>query len=155
MFLFKLLNLIEKLSLKCYRRSQIGVGKKSNFYGSGSSFQNVYGSGFSIQYCAARAIFHCPTMSSHCPRSQNTSKEQALIPEKESRRTWPKCHASLEKSSKNHKPLEKWVKPNLSPDVTPQPANFYGEYFWRVCHVVSPDPPVLFAVFSLYSGWPK
>ena len=36
--------------------------------------------------CAAKAIFYCPTMNSHRPRSQNTSKEQALIPEKESRR---------------------------------------------------------------------
>ncbi len=32
---------------------------------------------------------------------------------------------------KKHKPLEKWAKPNLSPDVTPRPANFYGEYFRR------------------------
>jgi hypothetical protein len=39
------------------------------------------------QNCAAKAIFYCPTMNSHRPRSQNTSKEQALIPEKESRRT--------------------------------------------------------------------
>ncbi len=98
--------------------------------------------------CAAEAIFYCPTMNSHRPRSQNTAKEQALIPEKESRRTWPRCHVSLEKSSKNHKPLEKWAKPNLLPDVTPQPANFCGEYFQRVCHVVSPDPPELFAIFS-------
>ncbi len=105
--------------------------------------------------CAAKAIFYCPTMNSHRPRSQNTSKEQALIPEKESRRTWPRCHVSLEKSSKNHEPLEKWAKPNLFPDVTPQLANFYGEYFRRICHVVSPDPPELFAVFSRHSGWPK
>ncbi len=55
---------------------------------------------------------------------------------------------SLEKSSKNHKLLEKWAKPNLSSDVTPRPANFYGEYFRRICHMVSPDPPELFAVFS-------
>jgi hypothetical protein len=95
------------------------------------------------------------TMNSHRPRSQNTAKEQALIPEKESRRTWPRCHVSSEKSSKNHKPLEKWAKPNLLPDVTPQPANFCGEYFRRVCHVVSPDPPELFAIFSRHSGWPK
>ncbi len=50
--------------------------------------------------CAAKAIFYCPTMNSHRPRSQNTSKEQALTPEKESIRTWPRCHVSLEKSSK-------------------------------------------------------
>ncbi len=31
--------------------------------------------------CAAKAIFYCPTMNSHRPRSQNTAKEQALIPE--------------------------------------------------------------------------
>ncbi len=37
--------------------------------------------------CAAEAIFYCPTMNSHRPRSQNTAKEQALIPEKDSRRT--------------------------------------------------------------------
>ncbi len=87
-------------------------------------------------------------MNSHRPKSQNTSKERALIPEKETRRTWPRCHVSLEKSSKNIKPLEKWAKPNLSPDVTPRPANFYGEYFQRICHVVEPDPPELFTFFS-------
>ncbi len=32
--------------------------------------------------CAAKAFFYCPTMNSHRPRSQNTAKEQALIPEK-------------------------------------------------------------------------
>ncbi len=41
------------------------------------------------------------------------------------------------------------------PDVTPQPANFSGEYFRRICHVVEPDPPELSAVFSCHSGWPK
>ncbi len=68
-------------------------------------------------------------MNSHHPKSQVTSKEQALNPENELRRTWPRCHVSLEKSSKNHKPLEKWAKPNLSPDVTPRPANFYSKNF--------------------------
>jgi hypothetical protein len=108
-----------------------------------------------LSTCAAKAIFYCPTMNSHRPRSQNTAKEQAFIPEKDSRRTWPRCHVSLEKSSKNHKPLEKWAKPNLLPDVTPQPVNFYGEYFRRICHVVESAPPELFAVFSRHSGWPK
>ncbi len=102
--------------------------------------------------CAAKVIFCCPSMNSHRPRSQNTAKEQALIPEKDSER---KCHGSLEKSSKNYKPLEKWAKPNLLPDVTPQPANFSGKYFWRICHVVEPDPPELSAFFSCSSKWPK
>jgi hypothetical protein len=88
-------------------------------------------------------------MNSHRPKSQVTSKEQA---EKELRRTWPRCHVSLEKSSKNHKPLEKLAKPNLSPDVTPRPANFYGEYFPRICHVVKPDPPELSAVLTCHSS---
>ncbi len=101
-----------------------------------------------MAYCAAKAIFYCPTMNNHRPRSQNTAKEQALIPEKDSRRTWPRCHVSLEKSSKTHKPLEKWAKPNLHPDVTPQPESFSGEYFRRICHVVESDPPESFAVFS-------
>jgi hypothetical protein len=57
--------------------------------------------------CAAKAIFYCPTMNSHRPGSQNTAKEQALIPEKDSKRIQPRCHVSLEKSSKNYKPLEK------------------------------------------------
>jgi hypothetical protein len=99
--------------------------------------------------------FYCPTMNSHRPKSQVTSKEQALIPEKELRRAWPRCHVSLEKSSKNHKPLEKWAKPYLSPDVTPCPANFYGKYFPRICHVVKPDPPELSAVLTRHSGWQK
>jgi len=40
-----------------------------------------------LEVCAAEAIFYCSTMNSHRPRSQNTAKEQALIPEKDSRRT--------------------------------------------------------------------
>ncbi len=122
-------------------------------------FLNVYIQGrtasWSLEHCAAKAIFYCPTMNSHRPRSQNTAKEQALIPEKDSRRTWPRCHVNLEKSSKNHKPLEKWAKPNLLPDVTPQPGDISGERFRRICHVVESDPPELFAVFSRHSGWPK
>ncbi len=64
-------------------------------------------------------------MNSHRPRSQNTSKEQALIPEKESRRTWPRCHISLEKSSKNHKPMSQ-TKP------LPWRHTTAGELLWRV-----------------------
>jgi hypothetical protein len=46
-------------------------------------------------------------MNSHRPRSQNIAKEQALIPEKDSIRKRPRSRVSLEKSSKNYKPLEK------------------------------------------------
>jgi len=42
---------------------------------------------FKIDVVCRKGYFYCPTMNSHRPRSQNTSKEQALIPEKESRRT--------------------------------------------------------------------
>jgi hypothetical protein len=80
-----------------------------------------------IQNCAAKAIFYCPSMNSHRPRSQNTSKERTLNPEKDSTRKRPRSHVSLEKSSKNYKPLENWAKPNLLPNVTPQPA-----LFWRL-----------------------
>jgi hypothetical protein len=41
-------------------------------------------------------------MNSHRPRSQNTAKEQALIPEKDSKRKRPRSHVNLEKSSKNY-----------------------------------------------------
>jgi hypothetical protein len=94
-------------------------------------------------------------MNSHRPKSWITSKEPALNNEKESRRTWPRCHVSLEKSSKNHKPLEKWAKPNLIPSVPPRPANSDGEYFQRVFHVVIPDPPKLSAVLTHHSRWQK
>ena len=86
---------------------------------------------FLKKICAAKAIFYCPSMNSHRPRSQNTAKEQALIPEKDSTRKRPRSHVSLEKSSKNYKPLENWAKPNLLPDVTPQPANSFGNWIWR------------------------
>jgi len=88
----------------------------------------IYG-GWILYSCAAKAIFYCPSMNSHRPRSKNTAKERALIPEKDSKRKRPRSHVSLENSSKNYKPLEKWAKPNLLPDVTPQPANFSGKYF--------------------------
>jgi hypothetical protein len=77
--------------------------------------------------CAAKAIFYCPSMNSHRPRSQNTAKERTLNPEKDSTRKRPRSHVSLEKSSKNYKPLENLAKPNLLPDITPQPANFFGD----------------------------
>jgi hypothetical protein len=75
-------------------------------------FLNVYGAQESIprnefRQCAAKVIFYCPTINSHRPRSQNTAKEQALIPEIDSKRIRPRCHLSLEKSSKNYKPFEK------------------------------------------------
>ncbi len=53
------------------------------------------------------------------------------------------------------KPLEKWAKPNLSPDVTRRPANFNGEYFPRILHVVNQDPLELSAVLTHHSGWQK
>jgi hypothetical protein len=56
--------------------------------------------------CAAKAIFYCPSMNTHHPRSQNISKESTLNPEKDSRRKRPRSHVSLEKSSQNYKPLE-------------------------------------------------
>jgi hypothetical protein len=51
-----------------------------------SSRYSIYTTTYALNICV-EAIFYCPTMTSHRPRSQNTSKEQALIPEKESRRT--------------------------------------------------------------------
>ncbi len=49
--------------------------------------------------CAAKAYYYCPSMISRRPRSQNTSKERALNPEKESSIKRPRSHVSLEKSS--------------------------------------------------------
>jgi hypothetical protein len=59
---------------------------------------NVTWHDYTVKRCAAKAIFYCPSISRR-PRSQNTAKERAFIPEKDSK--------SLEKSSKNYKPLEK------------------------------------------------
>ncbi len=47
-------------------------------------------------------------------RSQNISKEQALIPEKDSTRKRPRSHVSLEKISKNYKPLKYWANQTSS-----------------------------------------
>ncbi len=52
-----------------------------------------------IQVCAAKAIFYCPSMNSHRPRSQNIPKERTSNPEKDSTRKRPRSHVSLEKSS--------------------------------------------------------
>jgi hypothetical protein len=55
-------------------------------------------------------------MNSHRPRSQNTAKEQALIPEKDSKRIRPRCHVSLEKSSKT---ISRWKnEPNQTSSLT-------------------------------------
>ncbi len=89
------------------------------------------------------------------PRSQNTAKEQALIPEKDSTRKRPRLHVSLEKSSKNYKPFEYWAKPNLLPDVTPQLANYFGDCFRRVCHVVKPEAREFLAILTSQINWPN
>ena len=49
--------------------------------------------------CAAKAFYSCPAIISRRPRSQNTSKEPQLNPEKDSRRKRARSHVSLEKSS--------------------------------------------------------
>ncbi len=112
--------------------------------------------GFIIKYtCAAKAIFYCPSMNSHRPRSQNISKESTLNPEKDSTIKRPRSHVSLEKSSQNYKPLENWAKPNLLLDVTPQLANSFGECIWRVCHVVKPEPREILAILISQINWPR
>ncbi len=90
--------------------------------------------------CAARAFYDCPAIISHRPRSQNISKEAQLNPEKDSRIKRPRSQVSLEKSSQTYKPLDKWAKPNLTPDVTPHPSQCLGECIWRVCHRVGKNP---------------
>ncbi len=110
---------------------------------------------FFLRICAAKAFCYCPSMISHRPRSQNILKERALNPEKDSRIKRPRSHVSLEKSSQNYKPLENWAKPNLPPDVTPQPGNGFGECIWRVCHVVKPEPREFLAILSSHRKWPR
>ncbi len=102
-----------------------------------------------------RLIYTALQWISHHPRSQNTSKERTLNPEKDSKRKRPRLHVSLEKSSKNYKPLENWAKPNLLPDVTPQPANSFGDCIWRVCHVVKPEPREFLAILTSQINWPE
>ena len=106
-------------------------------------------------FCAAKAIFYCPSMNSHRPRSQNISKESTLNPEKDSSIKRPRSHVSLEKSSQNYKPLEKWAKPNLPPDITPHPSYCLGECIWRVCHVVKPEPREFLAILTSQRNWPR
>ncbi len=98
--------------------------------GGGLETSYYWNIGHIIHVCAAEAIFWCPTMNSHRLKSSVTSKEPAFHNETESRRTWPRCHVSLEKSSKNHKPLEKWAKPNLTPSVpSPRPPSQMASIF--------------------------
>ncbi len=72
--------------------------------------------------CAARAFCDCPAIISHRPRSQNILKERALNPEKDSRIKRPRSQVSLEKSSQNYKPLEKWAEPNQTSPLTSPPT---------------------------------
>ncbi len=83
-----------------------------------------------VHSCAARAFYDCPAIISHRPRSQNISKEAQLNPEKDSRIKRARSPVSLEKSSQNYKPLDKWAKPNLILDVTPHPSQCLGECIW-------------------------
>jgi hypothetical protein len=52
----------------------------------------------SLPRCAAKAIFYCPSMNSHRPRSQNIPKDSTLNPEKDSSIKRPRSHVSLAKS---------------------------------------------------------
>jgi len=102
-----------------------------------------------------RLIFTALQWISRRPRSQNILKERTLNPEKDTRIKRPRSHVSSEKSSKNYKPLENWAKPNLLPDVTPQPANSFGDCIWRVCHVVKPEPGEFLAILISQINWPR
>ncbi len=130
-------NLLEKMLTKPF-------GICNNSFFRNPALQILCRGGYFLLPCKWIAIAQSPKV---------TSKEPALNTEKESRRTWPRCHVSLEKSSRNHKPLEEWAKPNLSPSVPPRPADSNGEYFPRVFHVVIPDPPELSAVLTRHSLW--
>ncbi len=102
--------------------------------------------------CAAKAIFCCPTENSHHLKSLLLSKDALFNNEKESRRTWPRCHVSLEKSSKNHRRWENEPNQTSCKRPPPPPAKSNGEYFWRVFHVVIQKPPKLCTVASRHSG---
>ncbi len=86
---------------------------------------------------------------------QNIPKESTLNPEKDSSIKRPRSHVSLEKLSQNYKPLENWAKPNLPTDVTPQPANSFGECIRQVSHVVKPEPREFLAILSSQRNWPR
>ena len=90
--------------------------------------------------CAAKAFCYCPSMISHRPRSQNILKEPQLNPEKDSRIKKPRSQVSLEKSSQNYKPLDKWAKPNLTPDVTPTQASALASVFGGFATWGKPEP---------------
>jgi hypothetical protein len=74
--------------------------------GGGGGCWTDWSHAFTFRTCAAKAIFYCPSMNSHRPRSQNISKESTLNPEKDSSIKIPRSHVSLEKSSQNYKLLE-------------------------------------------------
>ncbi len=74
--------------------------------------------------------------------------------EKESRRTWPRCKVSLEKSSKNYSRRENEPNQTSCKRPPPPPAKSNGECFWRVFHVVTQNPPNLLAIVTHHSGPP-
>ncbi len=79
-------------------------------------------------------------------------KNPAFHNEKESRRTWPRCHVSLEKSSKNYSRWENEPNQTSCKCPPPPPAKSKGKYFWRVFQVVIQKPPNLCAIASRHSG---
>ncbi len=105
--------------------------------------------------CAAEAIFAAPQRIAITLSPNYYKKKPAFHNEKESRRTWPRCHVSLEKSSKNYKLLKKMSQTKPHPSVPPPPAKSDGEYFPQFFHVVIPDPPNSPAVLTRRSGWQK
>ncbi len=108
---------------------------------------------FEFCTCAAEAIFCCPIENSHHLKSWITSKDAAFHNEKESRRTWARSQVSLEKSSKNYSRWENEPNPTSCKHPPPPPAKSNGEYFPRVFHVATPDPPNSPAVATRHSGW--
>ncbi len=70
--------------------------------------------------------------------------------EKESRRTWPRCHVSLEKSSEIYKPLKKMSQTKPHPSVPPHPPSqiasiFHGFSTWwsQICRIHPPFWPAV------------
>ncbi len=108
---------------------------------------------YKINDCATEAIFCCPTESSHHLKSWILSKDAAFHNEKESRRTWPRSQVSLEKSSKNYSRWENEPNQTSCKRPPPPPAKSNGEYFQRVFHVATPDPPNSPVVATRHSEW--
>ena len=98
--------------------------------------------------CAAKALFSCPAIISQRLESRIISNEPLENTEEESKIIQARSHITLEKSSRNYKPLMNKPNQTSPPARSPPPRQCLGMRSGGPARVECLDWPYTFAVWT-------